>query len=119
MKCFAESQGLSAQAVVAAQRLCVGEDIAAQHGLCSHLFCSIAAWHMQEVLEAAGIYPSDTNTYATSEIEDALAKRWGAMPEVMCYCPGGQKWQKKCDTALIDSVSLLGMFWCMAVHCPW
>ena len=58
---------------------------------------------MQEVLEAAGIVPSDTKTYATSDIKDALAKAWGAMPEVMCYCPNG-KWQKTCDTALIDSV---------------
>ena len=59
---------------------------------------------MQEYLEEAGIVPSNTKTYATSDIEDALAKAWGAKPEIMCAC-GKAKWRKTCDTALIDSVS--------------
>ena len=70
---------------------------------------------MQEVLEAAGIVPSDTKTYATSDIEDVLAKEWGAKPEVMCYCPNG-KWQKTCDTALIDSVRPCGAAACSLHH---
>ena len=57
---------------------------------------------MQDYLEAAGIVPSDNTTYKTSDIEDALASRFGAKPEVMCACPGG--WRHECDTAQIDSV---------------
>ena len=61
---------------------------------------------VQAVLEDAGIYPSESTTYETSEIEDALAKRFGAKPEVMCACPGGG-WKATCNTAPIDSVSCL------------
>ena len=78
-------------------------------------------------LKDAGIVPSDTTTYATSDIEDALAKAWGAKPEVMCACArGGEKWRKTCDTALIDSVSRAGhpsceaddtcLSWCTAMR---
>ena len=60
---------------------------------------------MQAVLKDAGIYPSESTTYETSEIEDALAKRFGAKPEVMCACGGGGSgWRTQCDTAPIDSV---------------
>lgn len=84
----------------------------------SHVWRLVASiWHsqhpdrlgLQEVLNDAGIVPSTTKTYATSEIEDVLAKRWGAKPEVMCSCPHGN-WRAMCDTAQIDSVSRAGLW---------
>ena len=47
--------------------------------------------------------PSNTKTYKTSDIEDALARHYGAKPEVMCACDHGG-WRTTCDTAQIDSV---------------
>ena len=70
-----------------------------------HVWCSKDRPGVQAALEAAGIYPSETMTYETSEIEDALTQRFGAKPEVMCACGGGGSgWRTQCDTAPIDSV---------------
>ena len=60
---------------------------------------------MQKYLQEAGIVPSDTATYKTSEVVDTLAKHYGAKPEVMCACPGKGMWGEPCDAAKIDSVS--------------
>lgn len=66
--------------------------------------CISSTHVLQAALEAAGIVPDEDKTYATSDIEDALAAAWGAKPEVMCSCtPGG--WRQECQEALIDSVS--------------